>query len=181
MRPATFDHPLARLAAFGRTAAGVLSLVFGLPAAASADSGSFRIDVHTDDGDDVHLSIGSGFASAMVRTFAPLALDCEDSADDPKVRRLFRELERAGEPSRGTLEDSDGDLLEARRDHGTVHLTVTDSEDGDVAKISMPWTVARCLLGGEKVSRGELARAFEDGKFEIHVEDGEDEAKIEVH
>ena len=180
MRPATSSHPLARLAAAGRTAAGLLLLTFGLPAAATADTGSFRLDVHSDDGDDVHISIGSGFASAMLRAFAPLAIDCEDSADDPKVRKLFRELERAGEPSTGTLRD-DGDLLEARRERGTLHLTVTDGEDGDVAKISMPWTVARCLLGGEKISRGELARAFEDGEFEVHVEDGEDDARIDIH
>jgi hypothetical protein len=181
MRPANPSrHPFARLAAYGRAAASVLTLTLGLPAAASADSGSFRIDVHSDEGDDVHISIGSGFASAMIRTLAPLAIDCDDSADDPEVRRLFREMDRAGELSTGTLRD-DGDLLEARREHGKLELKVTDGEDGEVARISMPWTVARCLLGGEKVSRGELARAFEDGEFEIHVEDGEDEARIDVH
>ena len=174
MRPNRTPDPLSRLAARGRNAAAAFAIAAALAAAGPAAAGSFHVDVNTDEGEDVHFAIGSGFLSAMVRTFAPLAIDCDDSADDPKVRRLFHELERAGEPSRGTLRD-DGDLLEAHREHGVLHLVVTDGDDGDVAKISMPWTVARCLLGGEKVSRAELASAFEDGKFEIQVEDGDDD------
>jgi len=179
MRPTALLRPLSRLAARGRTAASILTLALALPATGGAESASFKLDVHSKDGDDVHLSIGTGFLSAMVRTFAPMALECDTSAD-PKVRRLFRELDRAGEPSRGTLRD-DGDLLEARREGGTLEMTVTDGDDGDVARISMPWAVARCVLGGEKVSRKELEQAFEGGEFEIHVEDGEEEAKIEIN
>jgi hypothetical protein len=179
MTPTTPRRPLSRFSAGGRKAASMLALVLALPAAAAAESASFRLDVHSKDGDDVHLSIGTGFLSAMVRTLAPMALECDTSNDDPKVRRLFRELDRAGEPSRGTLRE-DGDLIEARRERGTLHMTVTDGDDGDVARISMPWAVARCILGGEEVSREELERAFDGGEFAIRVEDGEDEAKVEI-
>ena len=165
-------HPARHLAL-------ALGLTLGLGAASGAGAAGLTIDVKTDDGEDVHLSLGTGFLSAMVRTFAPIAIDCEEAADDAKVRRLFRELDRAGEPSRGTLRDGD-DLLEARRERGRVHLEVTDGDDGDVARITMPWTVARCVLGGEPVSREELARAFDGGTFELRVEDGDEEVEIEV-
>jgi hypothetical protein len=150
-----------------------------LAAAPAAAGSSVRIDVRDEDGDRFNLSIGTGLVSGFVRAFAPISIDCdEDRDDDPKVRELFRALERAGEPSRGTL-DSGDEFLDARRDRGLLHLTVTD-DDGEEAKITMPWNLARCVLGGETISRGELAAAFESGDFSIRVEDDEETVRIDI-
>lgn len=149
-------------------------------AAAPAQAGSsVRIDVRSDDGDHFKLSVGSGLLTGLVRAFAPISIDCdEDRDDDPKVRELFLALERAGEPARGTLQDGD-DFLDARRDDGKLYLTVTE-DDGETVKLTMPWNLARCVLGGESISRGELTRAFESGDFSVHVVDGDEVVRIDI-
>jgi hypothetical protein len=138
-----------------------------------------KIDVRSEDGDRVHLSFGSGMVAGLVRALAPISIDCdEDRTDEPKVRELYLALDRAGEPSRGTLDNGD-EFLDARRDHGKLHLRVTD-DDGEVADLTMPWAIARCVLGGERISRGELAHAIESGDFSLHVVDGDDVVRIEI-
>lgn len=157
-------------------AAAVLTLTLAAPVSAGP---SVRIDVRSDDGDNVHLSFGTGLISGLVRAFAPLSIDCdEERDDDPKVRELFRALDRAGDPARGTLDHGD-ELFEARRERGKLHLQVTD-DDGEVVKMTMPWNLARCVLGGESISRGELARALDSGDFSIRVIDGDEVVRIDI-
>ena len=150
-----------------------------LPSAAEA-GGKIRIDVDSDDGGGVHLALGTGLVSGLVRAFAPIAIDCDGNDDNPRVRELFLALDRAGEPSRGTTTDTDGDRIDARRRHGKLLLTVTD-EDGDVSRIEMPWKLARCVLGGESISGAELAHALESASFEVHVEDDDGSVHVAVN
>lgn len=148
------------------------------PATAMA-APSVRIDVRSDDGDRVHLSFGSGLVSGLVRAFAPLSIDCdEDRDDEPKLRELFQALDRAGDPARGTLRDGD-ELFDARREHGKLILQVTE-DDGEVTSLTMPWTLARCVLGGERISRGELARALDSGDVSVRVVDGDEVVSIDI-
>lgn len=150
-----------------------------LSAAPALAAPSVRVDVRSEDGDGVHLSFGSGMVAGLVRAFAPISIDCdEDRTDDPKVRELYLALDRAGEPSRGTLDKGD-EYLDARREHGKLFLRVTD-DDGEVADITLPWTIARCVLGGERISRGELAGAIESGDFSLHVVDGDEVVDIRI-
>ena len=167
MRPTA----LAAAALFATTLATAFA-----PGAAQA---GVKIDVRSEDGDRVNLSFGSGMVSGLVRAFAPISIDCDENRDDePKVRELYLALERAGEPSRGTLDNGD-ELFEARREHGILRLKITD-DGGEVVNLKMPWNLARCVLGGETISRGELASAFESGDFSIHVEDGDETVRIEI-
>jgi hypothetical protein len=182
----TSPRPLAALASvttFARLAAiaSVATLLAFAPVAAGASESKgskLRVDIRSEEGDGVHLTFGAGIVSGLVRAFAPASMDCDESADEPEVRRFFRELDRAGEGARGTLEH-EGDVLEARRVNGQLRLKVTD-EDGDVSRINLPWTLARCLFAGEEISRGELVRALEAGDLEIEVDDREDSVSIEI-
>ena len=149
-----------------------------LAAAPAEAGGTLRIDVDSEDGDSLHLSLGTGLISGLVRAFAPVSLDCNGDNDNPRLRELFRELDRAGEPSRGTVDDGD-DRFDARRRNGKLYLTVTD-EEGQVSRIEMPWTLARCVLGGERISRGDLARALDEASFELKVEDGDGRVQIQI-
>lgn len=149
------------------------------PAAAAEPKGTrLTIDVHSEDGDGVHLTVGSGIVSGLVRAFAPHSIDCDQDRDDqPRVRKLFLALERGGDGARGTLDNGD-ELFEARRTDGKLFLRVT-GDDGEITSLSMPWSLAACVLGGERISRGELARAMDSGDFEIHVVDGDDVVSIQ--
>jgi hypothetical protein len=158
-------------------AASAFLLVSALAATPARAGASVKIDVRSEEGNRFNLSIGTGLVSGFVRAFAPMSIDCDEDRDDsPRVRELYLALEKAGEPSRGTLDDGD-EFFDARRDRGMLHLTVTD-DDGETATLEMPWNLARCVLGGEKISRGELVRAFESGGISIHVADGDETVRI---
>ncbi len=166
-----------RIVALVAAVATVILPLLAPPVAAE----SLRIDVRSGDGDRVHLTVGTGLVSGLVRAFAPSSIDCDEDRenDDPKVRELFLALDRAGEPARGTLDQGD-DYFDAKRENGKLFLKVT-GDDGEVVNLTMPWTLARCVLGGERISRGELVRAFESGDFSIHVVDGDEVVRLEVN
>ncbi|MEO8275635.1 MAG: hypothetical protein ABI639_05405 [Thermoanaerobaculia bacterium] len=146
-----------------------------LPRPASASGPTVRVDVDSDKGKDVHLRLEGGLLGHFLRAMAPVDIDC-DGSDDPKVRQLYLSLEHGGDGSRGTVWD-ERKRIDARRSGEFLVLAVGE-EDGDKVDIKMPWSLARCVLGGEDLSRKEISSAMETGEFSIHVQDEDSNVHI---
>jgi len=158
--------------------AALLAFPLSLPAApASADSPTLRIDVEDDHGKDVHLTVNGGLLGSFIRAMAPIDIDC-DNNDDPKVRALYLTLERGGEGTRGSIWDDDKQI-DARRAGKFLEMRIRD-EDGDIVDLKLPWSLARCVLGGEDLSRKEIDRAMQAGSFSIQVHDDDSEVRISI-
>ena len=155
-----------------------LPLAFS-PAPASAGGPTIRVDVDTENGEDLHLTLGGGLLSSFIRAFAPVDIDCDNHDDDPKVRALYLTLESNGDGARSTVWD-DRKRIDARRSGKNLEMRIHD-EDGDTVDLTLPWSLARCVLGGENVSRQEITRAVDSGTFSIHVKDDGSEVHISVN
>lgn len=159
--------------------AALFALPFALtPSPASAGSPTIRVDVDNDQGKDVHLTLGGGLLGSFVRGLAPVDIDCDNHDDDPKVRALYLSLDRGGDGSRGTVWD-DRKRIDAHRAGKFLELAIRE-EDGDSVDLTIPWSLARCVLGGEDLSHQEIARAMEAGEFSIHVHDDDSEVNISL-
>lgn len=158
--------------------AALLSLPFALaPAPALADSPTLRIDVDSEDGEDVHLTVNGGLLGTFIRAMAPIDIDC-DNDHDPKVRKLYLALERGGDGSRGTVWDDDKQI-DARRSGKFLVMKIRE-EDDETVELTLPWSLARCVLGGEDLSRKEIERAMAAGSFSIHVQDEDSNVHVSI-
>lgn len=158
--------------------AALLSLPFAFaPAPALADSPTLRIDVDNDHGKDVHLTVNGGLLGTIVEAMAPIDIDC-DNDHDPKVRALYLSLERGGDGARGTVWDDDKQI-DARRAGQFLVMKIRE-EDDDTVELTIPWSLARCVLGGEDLSRKEIDRAMEAGSFSIHVQDENSNVHVSI-
>lgn len=158
--------------------AALLSLPFAFaPAPAAADSPTLRIDVDSDDGEDVHLTFNGGLLGTIARAMVPIDIDC-DNDHDPKVRALYLSLERGGDGTSGTVRDDD-QQIDARRAGKFLEMKIRD-EDGETVELKLPWSLARCVLGGEDVSRKEIDRAMAAGSFSIHVQDEDSNVHVSI-
>jgi len=143
--------------------AALLAFPLSLPAApAAADSPTLRIDVDNDHGEDVHLTVNGGLLGTFIRAMAPIDIDCNED-HDPKVRSLYLSLERGGDGTRGTVWDNDKQI-DARRAGKFLVMKIRE-EDDDTVELTIPWSLARCVLGGEDLSRKEIDRAMAAGSF----------------
>ena len=159
--------------------AALLVFPLSLPAApAAADSPTLRIDVDSDHGKDFHLTLNGGLLGSIVGAMAPIDIEC-DNNDDPKVRALYLTLERGGDGAQGTVWD-DEKQIDARRAGKFLEMKIRD-EDGDTVELTIPWSLARCVLGGEDLSRKEIDRAMAAGSFSIHVQDEDSNVQISLH
>ncbi len=159
--------------------AALLALPFAFtPTPASAGGATIRVDVDNDHGKDVHLTVGGGLIGSFIRAFAPIDIDCDNNDDDPKVRALYLSLDRGGDGTRGTVWD-DRKEIRAHRAGKLLEMTIRE-EDGDKVELTMPWSLARCVLGGEDLTRKEIDRAMETGEFSIHVQDEDSNVHISV-
>ncbi len=148
-----------------------------VPSPAAAGDPTLRLDIQSDDGKDVHMTLGGGLLGSFVRALAPVDIDCHKD-DDPKVRALYLSLERGGDGTRGSLWD-DRKQIDARRTGKFLEMKIRE-EDGDSVDLTLPWSLARCVLGGEDLSRKEIARAIEAGTFSIQVHDDDSEVRISI-
>ncbi len=158
--------------------AALLALPFALaPIPAAADSPTLRIDVEDEHGKDVHLTVNGGLLGTIVRAMAPIDIDC-DNDHDPKVRKLYLSLERGGDGSRGSVWDDDKQI-DARRAGKFLEMRIRD-EDGETVDLTLPWSLARCVLGGESLTRKEIDRAMAAGSFSIHVQDDDSNVHVSI-
>lgn len=158
--------------------AALLAFPLSLPAApAAADGPTLRIDVDSDHGEDVHVTVNGGLLGTIARAMAPIDIDCNED-HDPKVRALYLSLERGGDGSRGTVWDDDKQI-DARRAGKFLEMKIRD-EDGDTVDLTLPWSLARCVLGGEDLSRKEIDRAMAAGSFSIHVQDEDSNVHVSI-
>ena len=158
--------------------AALLSLPFALaPTPAAADSPTLRIDVDNDEGKDVHLTVNGGLLGTFIRAMAPIDIDCNED-HDPKVRALYLSLERGGDGSRGTVWDDDKQI-DARRAGKFLVMKIRE-EDDDTVELTIPWSLARCVLGGEDLSRKEIDRAMAAGSFSMHVQDEDSNVHVSI-
>jgi len=158
--------------------AALLAFPFALaPTPAAADGPTLRIDIDSDHGEDVHLTVNGGLLGTIVRAMAPIDIEC-DNNDDPKVRALYLTLERGGDGARGTVWDDDKQI-DARRAGKFLEMKIRD-EDGDTVDLTLPWSLARCVLGGEDLSRKEIDRAMAAGSFSIHVQDEDSNFHVSI-
>lgn len=148
------------------------------PAPASADSPTLRIDIDSEEGEDLHMTFGGGLLGTIVEAMAPIDIECDDPDDDPKMRALYLNLVRGGDGARGSLWD-DEKRIDARRAGRVLEMKIRD-EDGDTVELTLPWSLARCVLGGEDLSRQEIARAMETGTFSIDVKDDDSNVRISL-
>jgi hypothetical protein len=151
--------------------------LFARPTPALAGGPTIRVDVDNDHGKDVHLTLGGGLLGSFVRAFAPSEIDC-DTDNDPKVRALYLTLKRGGDGTRGSLWDDDKQI-DARRTGKLLEMRIRE-EEGDTVDLTLPWSLARCVLGGEDLTRKEIARAIETGEFSIQVRDEDSEVSISI-
>ncbi|MEO8195477.1 MAG: hypothetical protein ABI689_02015 [Thermoanaerobaculia bacterium] len=158
--------------------AALLFTPFALPAApAAADSPTLRIDVDSEHGQDVHLTVNGGLLSTIARAMAPIDIDCDEN-HDPKVKALYLSLERGGDGTRGSVWDDDKQI-DARRAGKFLEMRIR-AEDGDTVDLTLPWSLARCVLGGESLSRKEIDRAMAAGSFSIHVQDEDSNVHVSI-
>jgi len=159
--------------------AALFSIPFALaPVPASADSPTLRIDVESDDGEDLHMTFGGGLLGSIVKAMAPIDIECDDHDDDPKMRALFLTLDRGGDGARGSIWD-DEKRIDARRTGKLLEMKIRD-EDGDIVDLTLPWSLARCVLGGENLTRKEIDRAMAAGTFSIRVQDDDSNVHISL-
>lgn len=139
-----------------------------LPTAAFADDGgSLRLRIDSDKGDRVDLDLSLGWLA----TFADW-VDFECEADtDADTRRMARALDRQGEGGRYEFVDDDGDEVVARRVDGALKIESED-DDGEIARVEMPWPLAECLFLGRE-PKGGIGKALSNAKFRVKVEDGD--------
>ena len=158
--------------------AALLSLPFAFaPAPAAADSPTLRIDVDNEKGEDFHMTFNGGLLGTIARAMAPIDIEC-DNDDDPKVRELYLSLEHGGDGSQGKVWDEEK-KIEARR-HGKFLEMRIEDEDGETVDLTLPWSLARCVLGGEDLSRKEIDRALSAGSFSIHVQDDDSNVHVSI-
>lgn len=148
-----------------------------LPVPAAAGGSTLRIDVDNDDGKDLHLTFDGGLLDTVLGAMAPIDIDC-DKSDDPKVRALYLTLKRGGDGARGSVRDDDKQI-DARRAGKFLEMKIRE-EDGDTVELTLPWSLARCVLGGEDLSRKEIDRALAAGKFSIHVQDEDSKVHVSI-
>ncbi len=148
------------------------------PAPATADGPTLRIDVDSDHGKDVHMTFAGGLLGSIVEAMAPIQIDCDDDDRDPKMRALYLTLDRGGDGTRGSLWDDDKQI-DARRSGKFLELQIRE-EGGDTVDLTLPWSLARCVLGGEDLSRKEIDRALEAGTFSIRVQDDDSNVHISL-
>ena len=108
---------------------------------------------------------------------APIDIEC-DNHDDPKIRALYLTLERGGDGTRGSVWDDDKQI-DARRAGKFLEMKIRE-EDGDTVELTLPWSLARCVLGGEDLSHKEIARALDAGTFSIDVRDDDSNVHISL-
>ncbi len=85
------------------------------------------------------------------------------------MRALYLTLDRGGDGARGSIWD-DEKRIDARRAGKLLEMKIRD-EDGDIVDLTLPWSLARCVLGGENLTRKEIDRAMAAGTFSIRVQD----------
>lgn len=157
--------------------ASCLAAVLAMPLAAHADPRTtLRLEVESDDGEEVRIELASGWLSALARH---ATIDC-DGSDDRRTRRMARTLDRRGEGSVYEFVDSDGDQVVARRARGQLILETTD-EDGDRAVVEMPWVLAECWMLGRQPADG-LAGLLSDGGLALRIDarDGGDRVHVSL-
>jgi hypothetical protein len=116
--------------------------------------------------------------SAGWRRSSTADLEC-DADTDRETRRMARSLDRQGEGGVYEFEDDDGDQVVARRVKGALKIESRDN-DGETAKVEMPWPLAECLFLGRE-PHGGLSRALGDGDFKVRVESSDgDRVSIDV-
>ena len=122
--------------------------------------------------------MNGGLLGTIVEAMAPIDIDC-DNDHDPKVRALYLSLERGGDGARGTVWDDDKQI-DARRAGQFLVMKIRE-EDDETVELTIPWSLARCILGGEDLSRKEIDRAMAAGTFSIHVEDEDSNVNISLN
>jgi len=159
--------------------AALLTLPFALaPVPALADSPTLRIDIDSEEGEDLHMTFGGGLLNGIVRAMTPIDIECDDHDDDPKMRSLYLTLDRGGDGTRGSIWD-DEKRIDARRTGKLLEMKIRD-EDGDIVDLTLPWSLARCVLGGENLTRKEIDRAMAAGTFSIRVQDDDSNVHISL-
>jgi hypothetical protein len=158
--------------------AALLLAPFALaPAPAAAGTPTIRVDIDNKDGEDLHMTFGGGLLGTIVSAMAPIDIDCDDD-HDPKVRALYISLDKGGDGSRGSVWDDDKQI-DARRAGKLLQMRIRD-EDGDTVDLTLPWALARCVLGGEELSRKEIDRALSAGTFSIRVQDEDSNVHVSI-
>lgn len=153
-------------------AAIALLLVSNAGAFADTEKHEMTIELEDADGETISLSIAAGFVSELVDDLVGSSLDCEGTTDED-TRAMLEHLSQRGEASKYTLTKSDGEVIRARRKQGQLQLQI-EKPDERVTEVSMPWTVAECMLGHDvPVLRGDEKLAFsveQDGAIRIRIE-----------
>jgi hypothetical protein len=99
-----------------------------------------------------------------VRSLLAEALDAEIECDgelDGSVGQMLRALDRRGPRASATLRIGDS-VVHAHRLGRSLRLDIRDA-DGELLRITMPWTVAECLQGRS----ARLGDALEQVEVEI--------------
>jgi len=135
--------------------------------AGSAFAGSqhkeLSVRIEGEDGAKISFSLSAGFVDGLLEGLDGSEIRCDATQDDD-VREMLLHLSRRGEGSTFRFRDDDGGLVKARRHRGQLELDIDRDDDRD-AHVSLPWSLAECMLGRPV----ELAGAT---RAELTIEDG---------
>lgn len=141
-----------------------LALLTAVPSAAGEEARRLSIEIGGPQQESLSINLSGALVGTLFDKLLGADLQCEGELD-PEVEAMLTHLQRRGEGSRYTLRE-DGKKVRARRRHGQLELIVRERGEKK-AEISLPWTLAECMLGNP----GALARHGRGGHFELELED----------
>jgi len=158
-----------------------LALAVALPAGAAAhdpkdhdeESATLRLEVHDEDGNDLHFEVGSSWLGALI---SAVDIECEVKSDRD-TRRMMKSLREQGEGGVYEYVDDDGDEVIARRRKG--QLRIESRDDDERAVVDIPWEVAECLLAGIDPP-GDLGRRIAAGDVKMKIDVRDDESRVRI-
>ena len=125
----------------------VVSVASIAAAGSGSKSGSKSVTISdTKNGEGLVVAVSEALARSVFEGIVGSELEC--GADlDREFGDLLRELDRGGRGSRAVLRSDDG-ILTARRKGRSLKLEFDDADDGGGLRVTMPWSVAECMLDG---------------------------------
>lgn len=110
---------------------------------------------------------GDTLSSFLDGVDADLSCDPELS---PAARGAWEEVVREGVDGAASFRDDDGKMVRFRRERQSFRITTRDEEDKDI-RVEIPWSFARCVIGGETPSAGDSPIHGEGLSFRLALDE----------
>ena len=130
------------------------------------------IDIENADGENISIAISNNLVDGIIKGLSEKDMECETTTDKETLAML-QHLDRKGPGSKYSFTNDEGELIKARRHKGQWEMEVVKEGEKNTT-ISMPWTMAECVLGRDVAAydgKDELEFKIEqDGGVRIRIE-----------